>query len=421
MTTFNLTCAAVEATLPDYLDETLEPWVRKSIEEHLVGCVRCSALSRELRNITREAAALPALLPEDDVWPRIAHRIGAPVVATEPVVDSAALTPPPAEAIASGSDGSLPISEPEEVASEVAILLSEPPPAPTEEPPVLSDAAMVASEPDAPLSEAEMPLSEAEMPLSEPELGLSGAEMPTSEPNPPLTEPEMPLSEPALLADEPLRLASQPLPPLLTPPARAIAPVEAQPERPQKRWGREWLGLAAAALVLATAGTTYLLTVRWIGRPAGTANVASVAGTRKPSSSEKVSAEPRTRGRTPEREQVVRDSSSLPARRDGQPPSVLAVEATSAAPSAASPEEVVYEREINVLQKIVQRRNAGFDTSTAAVIEKNLGTLDSAIAQIRTALKKDPESSLLDGQASRALQMKVELLRRAAMMRSSSI
>jgi hypothetical protein len=407
MTTFNLTCAAVEATLPDYLDETLEPWVRKSIEEHLVGCVRCSALSRELRNITREAAALPALLPEDDVWPRIAHRIGAPVVATEPVADSAALTPPPAEAIASGSDASLPISEPEELASEVPILFSEPPPIPPEESPVPGEPAVVASEP--------------ELALGEPELGLSGAEMPTSEPNPPLSEPEMPLSEPAFLAEEPLRLASQPLPPLLTPPARAIAPVEAQPERPQKRWGREWLGLAAAALVLATAGTTYLLTVRWIGRPAGTANVASVAGTRKPSSSEKVSAEPRTRGRTPEREQVVRDSSSLPARRDGQPPSVLAVEATSSEPSAPSPEDVVYEREINVLQKIVQRRNAGFDTSTAAVIEKNLGTLDSAIAQIRTALKKDPESSLLDGQASRALQMKVELLRRAAMMRSSSI
>ena len=81
----------------------------------------------------------------------------------------------------------------------------------------------------------------------------------------------------------------------------------------------------------------------------------------------------------------------------------------------------MYDKEINTLQRIVRRQKAGLDTSTAAVIEKNLRTLDSAIAQIRAALKKDPGSSLLGGQASRALEMKVELLRRAAMLRSNTI
>jgi hypothetical protein len=98
----------------------------------------------------------------------------------------------------------------------------------------------------------------------------------------------------------------------------------------------------------------------------------------------------------------------------------MLVSATSALPVTRSPEDLVYDREINVLQKIVRRQKAELDTSTVAVIEKNLGSLDSAIAQIRAALKKDPESSLLDGQASRALEMKVELLRRAAMLRSST-
>jgi len=80
----------------------------------------------------------------------------------------------------------------------------------------------------------------------------------------------------------------------------------------------------------------------------------------------------------------------------------------------------VYDKEINVLQKIVRRQKTQLNTSTVAEIERNLRTLDSAIAQIRAALKKDPGSALLDGQASRALEMKVELLRRAAMLRSNT-
>jgi hypothetical protein len=80
----------------------------------------------------------------------------------------------------------------------------------------------------------------------------------------------------------------------------------------------------------------------------------------------------------------------------------------------------VYDKEISSLQRIVRRQNAELDTSTVAVIERNLRTLDAAIAQIRAALQKDPGSSLLGGQASRALEMKVELLRRTAMLRSNT-
>jgi hypothetical protein len=104
----------------------------------------------------------------------------------------------------------------------------------------------------------------------------------------------------------------------------------------------------------------------------------------------------------------------------GQLGSALTVSATSAAEVTPSPEDVVYDKEINKLQRIVRRQKAGLDTSTVTVIDKNLRTLDSAIAQIRAALKKDPGSSLLGGQASRALEMTVELLRRAAMLRSNT-
>lgn len=85
MNAFNMTCEAVEVTLPDYLDETLEAWVRTSVQEHLSECVRCAGLVRDLRNLEREAAALPDLVPESDLWAGIASRIGAPVLTLAPV------------------------------------------------------------------------------------------------------------------------------------------------------------------------------------------------------------------------------------------------------------------------------------------------------------------------------------------------
>jgi hypothetical protein len=425
MTTFNLTCAAVEATLADYLDETLEPWVRNSIDEHLASCVHCSSLARELRNITRETAALPALLPDDDVWPRIAGRIGAPVVVAAAAPESETAIPM-AEPVTSASEIVVPISEENLVGSEPPSTLTEELVPPIELLPTASEESVPIELLPTPTEESVFP-AEPTVVASEPALAPSEAVLLPSEPGLPPTGSASQSTE-QLPITEAVPLPSEPVPSPVSPPVLTIAAADAEPARRQQRWGREWLGLAAAALVLVTAGTTFLLTVRWIGRPGGTANVASAANTRRSSSSEKASSELRTRGRAPEREQVtrdslgvVRDSLALHTQRDGQLPSVLAVEATSAAPTGPSPEDVVYDREINVLQKIVARHNADLDTSTAAVIDRNLGTLDSAIAQIRTALKKDPSSSLLDGQASRALQMKVELLRRAAMMRSNSI
>jgi hypothetical protein len=337
MTTFNMTCEAVEATLPDYLDETLEAWMRTSIEEHLEECARCTSLARELRNITREAAALPALLPERDVWQRIAGRIGAPVIESRPVEESAPLTP--TEPMVLASDASPPISELPVVVSETPVVASETPVL-TSEPPVLT------------------------------------------------IEPPVPLTiEPPVVTGEP--------------------PVPAS-------WERRWMGLAAAAVLLVTAGTTFLLTERWLG-PARTANVASDKGTR-PSAGER----PAGLGRGPSagREQIASNSSTPTP--PGQLGSALTVSAISAAEVTPSPEDVVYGKEINTLQRIVRRQKAELDTSTVTEIEKNLRSLDAAIAQIRAALKKDPGSSLLGNQASRALEMKVELLRRTAMLRSST-
>ena len=348
MTTFNLTCEAVAATLPDYLDEALEAWVHKSIEEHLGECARCTALARELRNIVREAAALPALVPEREVWPGVAGRIGAPINVSRSMAESAPSTAS-TEPIILASEASPPIGEPRAEVIEPPVL--------TIEPPVLR------------------------------------------------IEPPVQTIEPPVLTIEPS--------------APTTAPTPALPGRREKRWGPGWVGLAAAALVIVTAGTTLLLAKQWLG-PARTPNVATDTDARRLSSSKRPSAEPGIAGPSTGREGVASDSSTLMPR-SGQLGSALMVSAASAPAVTRSPEDVVYDKEIVTLQRIVRRQKPDLDISTVTVIEKNLRTLDAAIAQIRAALKKDPGSSLLGNQASRALEMKVELLRRAAMLRSNTI
>jgi hypothetical protein len=461
MRTFNLTCEAVEATLPDYLDETLEPWVRTAIEEHLGECADCTALARELRNIVREGAALPSLLPERDVWPGIAGRIGAPVIDAEPVEESEPVPeselvpesealPAATERVVWASDAFPPTSEEAEVVIEPPAAASESPVLPIEPHVVMSDAPEVTSEPHVMMgdaaevtsephvimsdtevtSESPMVMSESPMVISEPPVVISEPAVVISEPPPVISEPLV-ASEPALTtepppvyhelsppATAPLRLLSEPLPLSGTVPVPAIAPTSASPARREKFWTRERIGLAAAALVLLTAGATFLLTSHWLG-PARTSNVASDAGTQKVSSSGRTATVLGTRGRVAGGGQVASDSSILLPPPD-QLGSALTVSAASATPVTPSPEQVVYTKEINTLQRIVRRQKGELDTSTVTEIDKNLRTLDSAIGQIRAALKKDPGSSLLDGQASHALEMKVELLRRAAMMRSST-
>jgi hypothetical protein len=187
-------------------------------------------------------------------------------------------------------------------------------------------------------------------------------------------------------------------------------------ERREKRLARAWTGLAAAALILVTAGTTFLLTVRF--GPARTAFVVTDTGAQRPSTV----TSPAKRGpgtASVGRGQIASDSAAVIG-----PPGPLASSLASATTSASavqrSTDEGVYDKEINMLQTMTRRRKTDLDPSTAAVIERNLRIIDSNIAQIRAALQQDPGNSLLDDQVSRALDMKVELLRRVAMLRSNT-
>jgi Putative zinc-finger len=281
MTSSNMNCEAFDAALPDYLEGTLDDSRRASAERHLSECVRCASLLRDIENMSKEAAAMPDLVPSRDLWQGIEARIAAPVI-----------------------------------------------------------------------------------------------------------------------------------------------PLSARPER-QRRFAPAWMGVAAAALIVSTAGITYMLTAHSL-RPTQGGAVAQL----KP-----IDNQPRTNTGS---NSGVTPGSTAPSPVDGGPstqPSATSRVVTGDAPtrlggitarlvsqSSADREhsDLVYGKEIQMLQNIVSQRRAQLDSSTVAIIERNLQIIDAAIAQSRAALARDPASHMLDQQLTHALDKKVELLRTAAMLPAST-
>jgi len=208
--------------------------------------------------------------------------------------------------------------------------------------------------------------------------------------------------------------------------ARIDAPVVALGESPLSRRlaaRHAWLrpSLAAAALVLVTAGVTHYFTRasyvsddQAIGRsqptrvaqgtPAAAQPVVSVA----PASNDSLGAftSSGSESATPIDARGAPASSASPAAR-----------LASAVP-AMKETQPVYDEEIGKLRAIVKERRAQLDPSTVAVLEQSIAVIDSAIAQSRAALAKDPSSGFLATQLNHSLEKKVELLRTAALLPS---
>ncbi len=189
-------------------------------------------------------------------------------------------------------------------------------------------------------------------------------------------------------------------------------------------WPRRWLAAAAVALVTVSAGTTYLLT-RAAATPAG----APSAGAPQLAAAVTRPAEPRPAASgAAERPAPVDGASDRPApssESDPAPPprprgagSAARFAARRAAPDldAAVPAAAAYDREIAALRAAVRDRRGDLDSATVAVLVRNLGIIDAAIAQSRAALARDPHSQFLGDQLTRALGQKVELLRTVALM-----
>ena len=280
MTNSTMTCAEFDAALPDYLEGTLDAPLRAAVQKHLSECVRCASLVKDLEKLTKDAAALPDLVPARDLWQGIEARIAAPVI------------------------------------------------------------------------------------------------------------------------------------PLAVRPAR------------QRRFLPAWMGVAAAALVVSTAGITYMLTARsfqGISSTVALGNTGAVAPSQTGTDTG-AAAQSAPDVSAPDIAGTNTKSSAAPARRVQSRPSPSGGNAPPVSTVSRSNEssDVVYGREIDMLQKIVTQRKTQLDSTTVAIIERNLRIIDAAIVQSRAALANDPSSRLLSDQLTHALDKKVELLRTAALLPAST-
>jgi anti-sigma factor RsiW len=207
--------------------------------------------------------------------------------------------------------------------------------------------------------------------------------------------------------------------------ARLDAPVVALDEARRARTAaarRTWVrpSIAAAALILVTAGVTHYFT-------RASFESGSVVADRSQPSRVALGGSPATSRPANDLQPASTDSlGSIEASATEGGSSRAATTTRDAIPSARLASAVpvmketqpVYDQEIGKLRAIVKERRSQLDPSTIAVLEQSIAVIDSAIAQSRAALAKDPASGFLATQLNHSLEKKVELLRTAALLPS---
>lgn len=203
-----------------------------------------------------------------------------------------------------------------------------------------------------------------------------------------------------------------------TPVIRMDAPRMVSDIPRRRRWAQP--AIAAAALVLVTAGVTYVATRASLAdapvqRVAGLAPAAEVPRT----TAVVVSPTDSTAG-------VAEPTAEIASSATARIPGAQLVSRTTPAPlprnasaeAAMSHTDSMFAGEINKLRVMVRSRRAQLDPRTVAVLDQSIAVIDSAIAQSRAALAKDPASGFLATQLNHSLEKKVELLRTAALLPS---
>ena len=196
--------------------------------------------------------------------------------------------------------------------------------------------------------------------------------------------------------------------------------------------------LAAAALVLFTAGVTHVLTRASMESPAtesrrtlasvpapdsepaaaspATAPAMLATGTTEPEGRAAGTSDGTRGARSTGTRALVRERGDRPGEVRTGPLVRQVVGPANAGRIMRTEVEPVYDREIVKLRAIVRDRRAQLDPQTVAVLEQSIAVIDSAIAQSRAALAKDPASGFLATQLNHSLEKKVELLRTAALL-----
>ncbi len=84
--------------------------------------------------------------------------------------------------------------------------------------------------------------------------------------------------------------------------------------------------------------------------------------------------------------------------------------------TALSDADDVYLQQIAGLRGLVDARFADLDSVTVSELRRNLAIIDQAIADSRRALARSPKNQVLSSQLDRALQTKLALMRRVALL-----
>ena len=201
---------------------------------------------------------------------------------------------------------------------------------------------------------------------------------------------------------------------------RSVVGVTASPAK--RRW---WThpALIAAGLVGITAGVTHYATRAAFddARGAGTVGTAVVrangatvnAPAQVADAGKPIGQEPTGVGSIADRRPPTADRS--PVRTVSAPDSRLASPDAFRQGDLAALDSLYY-REILRLRRVLGERHSQLDSTTVAVIERNMDVIDRAIAECRAALAADPASRFLNQQLNEALESKIELLRTAATM-----
>jgi len=182
--------------------------------------------------------------------------------------------------------------------------------------------------------------------------------------------------------------------------ARIEAPViELKPRQAPAMPRRNWQMAAAAVVLMAvSSGVTYVLVTSDQRSASGEPQTASTTPTADSSA---------TTGTTP---RVVTPRVVTPPRPSSGSGSTVLVRSEPSAP------EVMYDQEIGRLRVILEQRRGDLDTATVTAVEKSLKAIDQAITDARAALVGDGSSTFLNEQLNRALEKKLGVLRRVALM-----
>lgn len=177
--------------------------------------------------------------------------------------------------------------------------------------------------------------------------------------------------------------------PVVELPTRAVAVAPAPSVERGWKWSPRQAVLAASLLVAVTAGVTWRIASR---AEDTNASLASSLGSAPASG-------------------AAADRSGT---EEGAAPAIAV--AGTRRPSA----DVVFDREIASLRRIVDQRRGELDPATVAILEKNLKLIDQAIAESKSALSRDPASGFLLDRLTHAYDTKLQLLRGVATLPARS-